>query len=90
MIGPDKNLFLKLQKNSQECDWPRQRLVVKLQKVFIFRNVMGPDEDHPGVDNNGFTNAAAQLAIRCAKPVVYIQDLAQRAGKMDLDPDDIP
>ena len=90
MIGPDKNLFPKLQKNSQECDWPRQRLVVKLQKVFIFRNVMGPDEDHPGVDNNGFTNAAAQLAIRCAKPVAYIQDLAQRAGKMDLDPDDIP
>ena len=69
MIGPDKNLFPKLQKNSQECDWPRQRLVVKLQKVFIFRNVMGPDEDHPGVDNNGFTNAAAQLAIRCANPV---------------------
>ena len=25
---------------------------------------MGPDEDHPNVDNNGFTNAAAQLAIR--------------------------
>ena len=89
MIGPDKYLFLKLQKNSQECDWPRQRLVVKLQKVFIFRNVMGPDEDHPGVDNNGFTNAAAQLAIRCAKPV-YIQDLAENARKMDLDPDDIP
>ena len=50
---------------------------------------MGPDEDHPGVDNNGFTNAAAQLAIRCAKPV-YIQDLAENARKMDLDPDDIP
>ena len=25
---------------------------------------MGPDEDHPNVDNNGYTNAAAQLAIR--------------------------
>ena len=25
---------------------------------------MGPDEDHPNVDNNGFTNAAAKLAIR--------------------------
>ena len=25
---------------------------------------MGPDEDHPNIDNNGFTNAAAQLAIR--------------------------
>ena len=24
---------------------------------------MGPDEDHPNVDNNGFTNAAAKLAI---------------------------
>ena len=50
---------------------------------------MGPDEDHPGVDNNGFTNAAAQLAIRRAKPV-FKQDLAQNPGKMDLDPDDIP
>ena len=28
------------------------------------RSVMGPDEDHPNVDNNGFTNAAAKLAIR--------------------------
>ena len=28
------------------------------------RGVMGPDEDHSMVDNNGFTNAAAQLAIR--------------------------
>ena len=64
-------------------------LLFKPQKVFILRNVMGPDEDHPGVDNNGFTNAAAQLAIRFAKPV-YIHDLAQNAGKMDLDPDDIP
>ena len=69
---------------------PDKDLLFKLQKMFILRNVMGPDEDHPGVDNNGFTNAAAQLAIRCAKTVVLIQDLAQNAGKMDLDPDDIP
>ena len=68
---------------------PDKDLLFKLQKMFILRNVMGPDEDHPGVDNNGFTNAAAKLAIKCAKPV-YVQDLAQNAGKMDLDPDDIP
>ena len=30
---------------------------------------MGPDEDHPNVDNNGYTNAAAQLAIRLVENV---------------------
>ena len=69
-MGRDKNLFLKLQNILK--NGPGKDLLFKLQKGFILRNVMGPDEDHPGVDNNGFTNAAAQLAIRCAKPV-YIQ-----------------
>ena len=36
---------------------------------------MGPDEDHPNVDNNGFTNAAAQLAIRY-KYTEEIQNMA--------------
>ena len=37
---------------------------------------MGPDEDHPNIDNNGFTNAAAQLAIRY-KHAEVIQNMTQ-------------